>query len=54
MEHTNVTVRRQVYAAMETGNYQAAATLLDELAEQSPVFVLKLRAELAEEYGTSL
>jgi hypothetical protein len=54
MEATEVTIQRQVYSAMETGNLQAAATLLDELQELNPQFTVQLRADLAETYGTSL
>lgn len=54
MESNEKTVERQIWACMETGNPQAAATLLDELQEVNETFALQIRAELAESYGTSL
>lgn len=49
-----VTVRRRVYAAMETGNPQVARTLMVELAELDAAAAFKLRANIVKDYGTDI
>lgn len=49
-----VTIRRRVYAAMETGNPQVARTLLVELAEFDAKEAYKLRANVVRDYGTDI
>ena len=49
-----VTLRRQVMAAMETGNEGLARTIITELREYDFAAANKLRAEVVKNYGTDL
>lgn len=47
-------VKRAVVAAVETGNFDRARTLLIEYKEEQPDLAEGLRIELVAAYGTSL
>lgn len=47
-------VERQIYACMETGNIQQAATLMDEYDNQYPEQAATLRSKVTRDYGTGL
>lgn len=47
-------VRRRIEAAMETGNFDHARTVLGEYADVHPAHAKVLRADLIPAYGTAL
>lgn len=49
-----VTLRRQVLAAMETGNEGLARTIITELREYDFAASNRLRAEVVKAYGTDI
>lgn len=49
-----VTLRRQVMAAMETGNEGTARTIITELREYDNDAANSLRVEVVKAYGTDL
>lgn len=49
-----VTIRRRVYAAMETGNPGVARTLLIELREIDMQASFTLRADIVKDYGVDI
>lgn len=44
-------VAEQVYAAMETGNYEQARTLIEEYSDAHPEEARALRLALVRDYG---
>lgn len=46
--------RRSTFAAMETGNFDRARTIITEVAEYLPEFAESLRQDVVESYNLSL